>query len=139
MKHEDIVNLIARSAELPTRRRAEQAMRAVLETLAEQVGASAARGLAERLPLETSVYLHDVTAPSHHPSRDVDGFLDRVGGRLAVTRPDAIRISRAVISIVTLVAGEDRTKELRESLPPSWRDIFEHRRFYPIPPAPPPA
>ncbi len=139
MKHQEIVVRVARTAELPTKRSAEHALRAVLETLAERVSPASSRGLAEKLPLESSVYLHDAPERQSPTSRELDAFLDRVGGRLALTRPDAVRVSRAVLSVIAEAAGDDSLRVLREELPFEWRVIFETRRVpIPVPtPAPP--
>ena len=131
MNHQQIVDNVARRAELPTRRSAEHALRAVLETLAERISPSSALALAEKLPVESGVYLQDVP-PARPSEKNLESFLDRIAGRLALTRPDATRVSRAVISVIGDAAGEEAIRRPREELPFEWRVIFESRR-YPIP------
>lgn len=131
MTHDKIIERICKGAELPTRRTGEMATRAVLETLAERVDPAVADGVAKRLPVETGVYLQD--APAHR-TFDLDAFLERIGGRLAVMRPDAIRIVQAVMATVGEAAGEDAVGKLREQLPGAWGVLFEGRAVHRPPP-----
>lgn len=138
MTHQEIVDRVVRSAELPRRRSGEHAIRAVLETLAERADPEAAREVADKLPIETGVYLHDPPKPSGANVRTFEHYLDRVGGRLASTRPDTIRVSRAVIEAVRRAAGEEPVRRMQEKLPSSWEVLFEEKRIYAPRVAPPP-
>jgi uncharacterized protein (DUF2267 family) len=132
MTHAEIIERICKGAELPTRRSGELAARAVLETLAERVDAAAAEQVAKELPIETGVYLQDV--PTQR-TFDLDAFYDRIAGRLAVMRPDAVRISQTVVSTISQAVGEETIHALRAQLPAAWGTLFEAR---PLRRAPPP-
>ncbi len=142
MTHQEIIDRVARGAELPSRRTAEHVTRAVLETLTQMVDEAATRKLATGLPAQTAAYIHDGSNGRRQPpSADLDAFLDRIAGRLALTRPDALRVSRKVVETLTDAAGEDAILAIRKELPSNWVGLFEKPRptYYAPPPPPPPS
>src|SRR4051794_40565286 len=96
-----------------SRERAERAIQATLETLAERLSAGEARDLPEELPDEIAGWLHTTSGPE--PFR-VDEFLRRVAEREGTDVETAETHARAVFAALgrTLSDGEiaDMTAEL---------------------------
>jgi uncharacterized protein (DUF2267 family) len=90
------------------REKAERAVRATLETLAERVAAGEAQDIAEALPPEVSGWLETTTDAEGF---DVDEFLRRVAEREGVDIPTAERDVRAVFNAVARALSDNPVYE----------------------------
>jgi uncharacterized protein (DUF2267 family) len=96
------------------REAAEQATRAVLQTLAERIAQGEARDLADELPAELAPWLFtDGDAEGFH----ADEFLRRVADRENVDMATAQRHTRAVLTAIARSVSEDEYHDMVAELP----------------------
>jgi uncharacterized protein (DUF2267 family) len=101
------------------RDRAQLAVAAVLESLAERLSRGEARDLVERLPVELSVWL----LTDHREAFDVDEFLRRIAKRERVDIDTAERHARAVLSVLREAVDPAEVADLVSDLPEDFHPI----------------
>ncbi|MEA2364495.1 MAG: hypothetical protein QOI32_7 [Thermoleophilaceae bacterium] len=108
VNHEEFLTVVSQHADVGFER-AEQATRAVLETLAERIDAGEARDLAERLPPELAPFIGTIE-PAH--GFDADEFIRRVAEREGIDTETAERHVTAVFAALARAVGPDEYDDL---------------------------
>ncbi|MET7440387.1 MULTISPECIES: DUF2267 domain-containing protein [unclassified Streptomyces] len=106
----------------PTRRRAEDVARRVLEALGRQLTGDERVELAARLPREAAAFLAS-QIPSGKPLTGwgfVKDLAERTGGSPATTRWD----TGSVLGVVARLAGDDLTSRIIRQLPDGYALLF---------------
>ncbi len=107
MKGEQFITEVKNLAELDTNEAAQKAVRTTLETLKERLAGNEPSNLAAQLPPEIAAYVEGDGGQESFP---LDEFYDRVAHKEDVGRDEAIRHSRAVVTVVqTAVTGANST------------------------------
>jgi uncharacterized protein (DUF2267 family) len=118
MTYDDFVTSVAQALGAG-RERAERAIEATLQTVAERIGRGEARDLMEQLPAELAPWL---STSGGAQSFDVDEFLRRVAEREGVETPEAERDARAVFRALALAVSpkefDDVVAELSKDYAP---------------------
>ncbi|WP_394427880.1 DUF2267 domain-containing protein [Streptomyces sp. SGAir0957] len=127
MHHDEIIGKVQALAQLPDRGSAEQATRAVLETLAERLPSGLAKHVAAQLPPTLAAAMGSVTEPSAEgdasPSGerfDLVAFTGRIAARAATDEEGALREAAAVLEVLDAALTPELTQKITAALP---RDI----------------
>jgi uncharacterized protein (DUF2267 family) len=105
--------------------RAEQAIRATLETLAERIDAGEARDLAALLSPPLAASLHTTTAANGF---DADEFLRRAAQREGVDAHTAERHVPIVLEALERAVGEQEYRDMVAELPQDYARLLPHGR-----------
>lgn len=124
MTYDEFIEQVQQRAELHSRSEAEQATRAVLETLAERVAGEEVETLAEQLPPELGIYLRE-TKSNTAEDFSLDEFFSRVNEREGIKLEDSIFHTRVVCQLLSKIEDRDTIISLREQLPGEFRHLFK--------------
>jgi uncharacterized protein (DUF2267 family) len=120
MDYEHFVTLVEQDLGVG-RERAERAIRATLQTLAERIAAGEARDLAEELSDELAPWVATTTdAERFH----VDEFVRRVADREGVDVPTAERHARAVFAVLGQAVTRRQLDDLAAQLPKDYSPLL---------------
>lgn len=126
MEREEILDGVARRADLDSEQAAEQATLATVETFGEHVSKGEAKDIAEYLPADIS---DATTSRSSESPEDftVDEFVDRVVEREGgdVSEDEAVVHVRAVMATLADTGIANELQEAREQLPNEFATLFE--------------
>lgn len=129
MKHDEFVGEIQHRAQLPSRGRAERAIRATLETLGERIPRPTADHLADQLPPEIG-----------HPLRghvferfSLQGFYQRVGEREELDDATAAFHARIVLTLIAENVSPGVMMKVRRELPQSFQPLLLSERGVAVP------
>ena len=148
MQQDDFVGKVQQRARLSSRQEAEDAIRAVLTTLAQRLAGGAANNLAAQLPPGVARYLRATETQGRRVGPD--RFIGAVGEREGAQEADAAFRTRAVFDVLE-DATEGTLDKVRAQLPEELDAIFsvgtegamdlpeDYPRGRPRPPAGPPA
>jgi uncharacterized protein (DUF2267 family) len=103
------------------RERAERAIQATLQTLAERIDAGEARDLADQLPDELAPWLATITPAERF---DVDGFVRRVAEREGVDSEAAERHAEAVFTALGRALDDKEFGDLVAELPKDFSPLL---------------
>jgi uncharacterized protein (DUF2267 family) len=107
-------------------RRAERAIAATLETLAERIDRGEARHLAAHLPAELAPWIATHGGPQRF---DVDEFLRRVAEREGVDAATAERDARAVFAALGQAVPPDELEDVAAQLPKDFAGLLPRGRY----------
>lgn len=124
MTYDEFIEQVQQRAELHSRSEAEQATRAVLETLAEHVAGEEVETLAAPLPPELGIYLRE-TRRNTAENFSLDEFFRRVNEREGVKLEDSIFHTRVVCQLLSKIEDKADIVSLREQLPREFRHLFK--------------
>ncbi len=124
MTYDEFIEQVQQRAKLHSRSEAEQATRAVLETLAERVAGEEVETLAEQLPPELGIYLRE-TRRNPAEKFSLDEFFSRVNEREGARLEDSIFHTRVVCLLLSEIEDNDTIVSLREQLPGEFRHLFK--------------
>lgn len=122
MDYSEFIGEVQHRIEVGDQAHAVRTTRAVLTTLGERIQAGEAGDLAAPLPMEIDRYLLEADSGERF---GWDEFVQRVSERANVDEPEAVFRAQAVIELVWSLepVGEDR--DVRQSLPGEFDDLFE--------------
>jgi uncharacterized protein (DUF2267 family) len=125
VKHDEFIGHVQQRARLDSRGAAEQATRAVLETLGERLGGGEPSDLAAQLPPEIGRHLEQHENGSER--YDLNAFYERVAERQnpGADVPQAAHHARAVLSVVRDAVSEGLADDLRQQLPEEYTEIVD--------------
>lgn len=125
MEHDEFIGHVQQRARLDSRGAAEQATRAVLETLAERLGGGEPSDLAAQLPTEIGRHLERHENGTER--FDLNGFYERVAARQSegTDVPQAAHHTRAVLSVVREAVSPGLVDHLRSQLPEEFTEVLE--------------
>jgi uncharacterized protein (DUF2267 family) len=129
MDYTGFIHTVEEHAAIP-RERAEQAVRATLQTLGERISGGEARDVAQQLPDELRPLLHDGDAQAF----GVEEFLERVANREGVPVPTAHRHARAVFRALGHAVPPTELADVASELPKEYDELLDAARP-PFPPA----
>ncbi|MFC8008508.1 DUF2267 domain-containing protein [Streptomyces olivaceus] len=131
MQHDEMIGRVQALAQLPDRGSAEQATRAVLETLAERLPSGLAEHTAAQLPSTLAAAMRRLTASSpdgrSHPSGepfDLTVFAGRIAGRAGTDEDTAVREAAAVLEVLDAALTPELTEKLAGTLPADIRELL---------------
>lgn len=127
MNHDEFLGQVQHRAHLPDRGRAQRAVRATLETLAERISDGAAGNLAAQLPIEVAEPLWDRAAEGGDVGEQfaIDEFFSRVAAREHVDMPDAVFHAHAVLEVIDEGTTGQLLTKIREQLPGDYDRLFD--------------
>ena len=114
MQHDEFVGQVQHDARLPSRGRAETAIRATLETLGERLQESSAEKIASQLPPEIGLALERV---AHGQRFTLPQFVERVAEREHTRPEEARRHVEVVFKTLTRALSPGAAEKLRHQLP----------------------
>jgi uncharacterized protein (DUF2267 family) len=120
MDYEQFMTTVEQHADI-SRERAEQAVRATLETLGERIADGEARDLVEQLPPEVAPWL-PIAGPAER--FDVDEFLARVARREDVDIASAERHVRAVFDALSRAVTPQELSDVIAELPADYAPLL---------------
>lgn len=125
MQHDELIGQVQQRARLGSRGEAEQATRAVLETLGARLAGGQPRTLAAQLPPEIGRHLsrHEGSAGSFGREE----FIRRVADAQTpgVDEPDAAFHIRAVLSVVDEALEGAQLDDVRSQLTEDYYELFD--------------
>ena len=125
MKFEEFVKEVMERADLTERAEAQDATRAVLETLSEHLTEGEALNFAAQLPPELVVYMQQPLVGGMADSFTLSQFFARVGAREGVNLLRASEHTRAVAEVLRLAVSPGAFEHLRDQLPADIRQVFQ--------------
>jgi uncharacterized protein (DUF2267 family) len=129
--HDAFIEFV-RQAAGSVRERAERAVRATLQTLAERISAGEARQLAAQLPPELSPWLNSDTRSEPF---DVDEFVRRVAAREEVDLPTAERDARIVFAALSHAVGPRELRDIVSEVGKSFAPLLPQGPYVEVMPA----
>jgi uncharacterized protein (DUF2267 family) len=120
MDYEQFVTLVEQAMGAG-RERAERAIRATLQTLAERIASGEARDFAVELPDELAPWIATTTDADRF---DIDEFLRRVADREGADVPTAERHARAVFAVLGQAVSRRELDDLAAQLPKDYRPLL---------------
>jgi uncharacterized protein (DUF2267 family) len=123
--YDAIIEFVERAAGVD-RERAERALRATLQTLAERISGGEARQLAAQLPPELSPWLNSATRAE---SFQVDEFLRRIATREEVDLPTAERDARIVLAALARAVSPRELHDVASELSKSFAPLLPRGRY----------
>jgi uncharacterized protein (DUF2267 family) len=131
MQHDEMIGKVQALAQLPDRGSAEQATRAVLETLAERLPSALADHMAAQLPPTLAASIHRVTdsATDSHASTsgerfDLTAFAGRIAGRAATDEETAVQEAAGVLEVLDAALTPELTEKMSGALPADIRELL---------------
>ncbi|MDG9725108.1 DUF2267 domain-containing protein [Streptomyces sp. DH41] len=131
MQHDEMIGKVQALAQLPDRGSAEQATRAVLETLAERLPSGLADHTAAQLPPPLATTMRQVTGsfPDGHSDTsaerfDLTVFAGRIAGRAATDEDQALREAAAVLEVLDAALTPELTEKVAGALPADIRELL---------------
>ncbi|MCW2951827.1 MAG: hypothetical protein JWQ48_997 [Conexibacter sp.] len=121
MDYQRFISLVEREAELP-HEPAEQATRAVLQTLGERLSGGEAHDIAEQLPSELATVLDQ---GGNAQGFDRQEFVRRVAERAGIELPDAVAATRAVFAALGWAVSHDEIVDMAAELPKDFGELVE--------------
>ncbi|MFE0822503.1 DUF2267 domain-containing protein [Streptomyces sp. NPDC058794] len=132
MQHDEMIGKVQDLAQLPDRGSAEQATRAVLETLAERLPSALGDHIAAQLPPALATAMRQVT---QEPAADGDpatsgerfgltAFTGRIAGRAATDDDSAVQQAAAVLEVLDAALTPELTDKMAGALPADIRELL---------------
>lgn len=126
MQHDEFIGQVQQRARLDSRGAAEQATRAVLQTLSARLAGGLPTNIGDQLPPEIGRHLE----PEENGAEQfgLDDFYERVADeqREAVDLPQAALHTRAVLSVLDEALTGSRLDDVKEQLPDEFSSMFEY-------------
>ena len=122
MNHDEFLAHVQRRCQLASRAAAVGAIRAVLQTLAERLGADESRDLAARLPREVGQFLRE--APRMPIRYSLDQVFELVAEREGADLPAAVYHARVVLEVLQEAVGPAEIADVVARLPAEFRQLF---------------
>ncbi len=124
MKSEEFVKEVMHRGGLESRLKAQDAIRATLETLSEHLTYEEAAKLASQLPQEVATYLKQPFSSGIAERFSLDEFILRVSEREGVERSEATRNAHIVASVLNESVSPGQIEHMRAQLPADLADFF---------------
>ncbi|GAA3976920.1 hypothetical protein GCM10022384_28600 [Streptomyces marokkonensis] len=131
MQHDEMIGKVQALAQLPDRGSAEQATRAVLETLAERLPSGLADHTAAQLPPPLATAMRQVTGSftdGHSDTSaerfDLTVFAGRIASRAATDEEQALREAAAVLEVLDAALTPELTEKVAGALPADIRELL---------------
>jgi uncharacterized protein (DUF2267 family) len=110
-------------AEIDSKEKTEQAIRASLETLSERIMGDEASQLADQLPEEVGTYLRGREGQSGE-AFSLEEFYRRVSQREGVDAPTAVYHAKAVLATLSSAVTAGEYDDIKANLPEDYKDLF---------------
>ena len=125
MKHDEFVKEVRERGHMGSREKAQSAMRATLETLAERLAGEEAEHFASELPSGMSEHLRHERAEAGESS-SLEEFFSRINERDEVAdEPRAAYHARVVMEVLGEAVTEGEMDDVRSQLPAESAPLFE--------------
>ena len=124
MKYDEFIAQVQRRIGLGSRKEAERATRATLETLGERLAGGEPKDLASQLPPEIGVYLLQPLAGAGE-DLSLDEFFQRVSVQEGVPLAEATYHARVIIALLSEVVTMGLIENVKAQLPADFRQLFE--------------
>jgi uncharacterized protein (DUF2267 family) len=122
-EHDQFLTIVQQKAGI-SRKQAEAATRATLETLAERLSAGEVADLVTRLPVELHPALRRGAARTRHAARmSVDDFVDRVAEREDISPEQACEHVRAVFETLREAIDRREFLDITAQLPAEYATV----------------
>ena len=122
MQFSDFIDQVRERTGLDTSEDAERLARAVLETLGERLDRKVRNGVEAQLPDELKDVL--LARAQNTDQFTLEEFYNRVGARADLTYQDATEHTRQVLAVLQDAIAEGEKKQILESLPPDYGQLF---------------
>lgn len=122
MDHDTFVSKVQNELNLSSQSDAEEAIRAVLQTLGERLQAGEADDLAAPLPKEIDTYLEIADSGQQF---GIDEYYSRVTERMGADLPDAVNNAQRIMAIVHETVPEGEFQDLVANLSSEYADLLE--------------
>lgn len=122
MQFDEFINRVQEQTRMDGPEDAERIARAVLETLGERIDRKVRNGVVAQLPpaLKDLVLERAQTNDQY----TLEEFYNRVGARAGLTHQTARERTRQVLSVFQEAIGEGETRQILESLPTDYGQLF---------------
>jgi uncharacterized protein (DUF2267 family) len=122
MKYDQFIDEVQKRARLQTREEAIQVTRAVLETLGERLDREVVQGVAAQLPNDLKDYLKLRSGKTD--VYNVPEFYNRVGARADLKYYDSAERTWQVMGVLKEAIPEGELRQIVESLPAEYGQVF---------------
>lgn len=122
MQYDEFLRRVQQRARLDSKADAARAIKATLQTLAEQLPPDQSAKLASRLPAEINSYIHQLETPQ---ALSFNSFFHRVAERESAALPRAVYHARAVIRVLKEAIEPGELAQIRAFLPDEFKPLFE--------------
>lgn len=127
MQYSEFVRHVQQQAKLAGREQAENAVQAVIETLAERLSHGEPANLAAQLPEPIKGYLLAPGVSDQAQKYTVDEFIARVAEHTGVDANKAEMVIRAVFEALDLAVSPGEMHDVRVRFPPEYTRLFGER------------
>lgn len=126
MQHDEFIGQVQQRARLGSRGAAEQATRAVLQTLSARLAGGLPGNIGDQLPPEIGRHLE--REENGAEQFGLDDFYERVADEQpeGVDLPQAALHTRAVLSVLDEALTGSRLDDVKEQLPDEFSSMFEY-------------
>jgi uncharacterized protein (DUF2267 family) len=121
MKGDQFIAEVRNLAELNTNEDAQEATRAMLETLRERLAGNEPSDLAAQLPPEIALY---VEGDGGREAFSVQEFYERVGQKEGIESEEAVKRARAVATVLQTAVTGGALEDVRSQLGNDYKDLF---------------
>lgn len=128
MKTEEFVKEVMIRAGLDSRLKAQDAIRATLETLSEHLTDDEVDKVASQLPPEIANYMHQPFVAGIADRFSINEFYRRVVDREGVDMPEAVRNTKVVAEVLSETVSPGQIGHMCAQLPDELADIFRPQR-----------
>jgi len=122
MQYDEFIGHVQHRGRMSSRRDAERAVQATLETLGERLAGGAVENLAAQLPAEIGEHLRRARGPRR---LSVGQFLSSIGERAQVDPPDATWQARVVIDVLRDAVSPGTLDKVMAQIPGEFERLFE--------------
>jgi len=125
MTHEQFIDRVQWVGHFDSKRQAEKAVRAVLETLARRLSEKEARHLWHELPPKIEIF---VKHERGHEKFSLDEFFDLVAEHEGAAFPEAVHHTEAVLGVLQENISAKELEEMLSLLPEDYAAFFKRAR-----------
>lgn len=128
MQYDEFLTRVQSRAQLTTPAEAERVTQTVLGVLGERLYRTVCDHLAAQLPKEMKGFLYNAQPPENTwrdvQQFDLPEFYHRVGARLKIGNPAALRQSQAVMAVVQEAVSPGIIENVLAELPAAFNELF---------------
>lgn len=131
MRYQEFIERVQARTHLNSYEEAEKTTMAVLETLGERLYKTERTKLAAELPKELKEFVFRKQPKEAETSREnmdrfwLQEFYNRVGERADISHQEAIKRTKAVMSVIHEAVSAGMLKEAEEELPKEYQTLFK--------------
>jgi uncharacterized protein (DUF2267 family) len=131
MHYQEFLIRVQQFGNLTNRDDVQRVVEASIATLGERMSLTAIHKLGSQFPKELKNVLSEHKAQTHF---NLEEFYKRVSARAAIGYPEAVRLSRVVMSVLNEMVTTELLQHILEDFPPEYAELFGQSPTTPLSP-----